>query len=101
MLGKVLATMGGFLGNILGGGMISTIMRFTGRSLGNYLERSSNDPDEYYHTKYHLNNLYIKAHTNGMPIPLIFGKARVGGHIILFPEFNCANNTILFISSII
>ncbi len=82
MLGQVFSTMGGFFGNLLGGGMISTIMRFAGRSLGNYLERSSNDPDEYYHTKYHLNNLYIHADTKGKPIPLVFGKARVAGHII-------------------
>ena len=79
MLGQVFATFGGFLGNVLGGGMISTIMRFAGRSLGNYLERSSGDPEEYYHTKYHLNNLYINANTNGKTIPLVFGKARVAG----------------------
>ena len=82
MLGQVFATMGGFFGNMLGGGMLSTIMRFAGRSLGNYLERSTNDPEEYYHTKYHLNNLYINADTNGKTIPLIFGKARVAGRII-------------------
>ena len=83
MLGQVFSTMGGFVGHLIGGGgMISTIMRFAGRSLGNYLEHSNNDPDEYYHTKYHLNNLYIHADTNGKPIPLIFGKARVAGHII-------------------
>jgi len=82
MLGQVFATFGGFLGNVLGGGMISTIMRFAGRSLGNYLEQSSSDPEEYYHTKYHLNNLYINANTNGKTIPLVFGRARVVGNII-------------------
>ena len=82
MLGQVFSTMGGVFGNLMGGGMISTIMRFAGRSLGNYLERSSYDPDEYYHTKYHLDNLYINTSTKGKPIPLVFGKARVPGNII-------------------
>lgn len=82
MFGKVLSTMGGFFGDWLGGGMISTVMRFAGRTLGNYLERSSNDPEEYYHTKYHLDNLYINTNTNGKTIALVFGKARVAGHII-------------------
>lgn len=82
MLGQIFSRIGGALGNLMGGGMISTVMRFAGRNIGNYLERNDFDPEEYYHTKYHINNLHINANTNGKAIALIFGKARLAGYII-------------------
>ncbi|MEY3197358.1 MAG: hypothetical protein RLZZ59_729 [Pseudomonadota bacterium] len=82
MLGRIFSSFGGFFGNFFGGGIISTVMRFAGRALGNYLERTNYDPTEYYHYKHHIDNLYISTSTNGQPIPLVLGRARVAGHII-------------------
>lgn len=46
MFGRLFASVGGLLGNALGGGILSTVGRFAGRMLGNYIEQAMHEPDE-------------------------------------------------------
>ncbi|MES2215220.1 MAG: glycoside hydrolase TIM-barrel-like domain-containing protein [Pseudomonadota bacterium] len=82
MLGQIFSALGGALGDACGGGMFSTIGRFAGRSLGNYIEQSNIQAEEYYRHRRHLDNLYIEATTEGRVIPIIYGYAKVQGHMI-------------------
>ena len=39
MIGSLLSSVGGSIGKYLGGGILSTIGRYTGKLVGNYLEQ--------------------------------------------------------------
>lgn len=82
MLGKFFAQFGSTVGSALGGGILSTIGRFAGRWLGNYLERSMLDPDEHYSISNLKDKFYLQKAAFGEVIPLIFGTSKVKGRII-------------------
>lgn len=82
MISKILGSFGGLVGNMLGGGIISTILRYAGRYLGNYIIAQNHIPDDYYHISSHLDEVRQKILPFAKPIPYIFGKAKVQGQII-------------------
>lgn len=67
---------------MFGGGVLSTVFKFAGRYLGNYITESSYLPDETYSFSHHLDD--IITHPSNIPyiIPIIFGKARIRGRLI-------------------
>lgn len=82
MLGQIFSALGGMLGGAYGGGILSTIGRFAGRRLGDYLEKSTIAPDEYYRHHRHLDNMYLESMASGRPIPIVFGYAKLPGNMI-------------------
>lgn len=82
MLGQFFAALGGAIGNAYGGGILSTIGKFAGKRFGDYLEKSSIKPDEYYRHHSHLNNMYLESMASGRPIPIVFGYAKLPGNMI-------------------
>jgi hypothetical protein len=87
------SSFGGAFGGALGGGIFSTIGRFAGSMLGKYLDESSHTPDEYFHYKKQLEFLFLTSNVLNKPIPLVFGKAKVYGHIIWAKPINEVENT--------
>ncbi|QES96367.1 glycoside hydrolase TIM-barrel-like domain-containing protein [Orientia tsutsugamushi] len=97
MLIKSLGSLGGYIGKSLGGGMLSTIGRFTGRTIGNYLEfekvhqnheEHNKKVFEYYHTGKQIHSLQTVPEAYGDYIPLIFGTVKLHGTIIWIGNFN-------------
>ena len=82
MLGQIFSTLGGALGSHFGGGILSTIGRFAGSRLGAYLEQSMDEPEEFYRFHRHLDKLYLESSALGRPIPLVFGRVKLLGHMI-------------------
>lgn len=83
MLGSIMANISSRIGGYLGGGILSTLGKYTGQIAGNYLEK------KWFH-RHKLNNKFTNLRDSfkitkaeyGTPIPLIFGKMRVPGQII-------------------
>ncbi|MDP5083247.1 MAG: hypothetical protein NWP61_03275, partial [Rickettsiaceae bacterium] len=83
MLGSFLASIGGSIGKCFGGGILSTIGRYAGRRLGNYLEHKMLHRTNITHRFTNVKDgFYISKAEYGTAIPLIFGKMRVPGQII-------------------
>lgn len=82
MLGKIFGSFGGLIGNMFGGGVISTTFKFAGRYLGNYITESSYSLDETYSFSNHLDDISTQPSNFPYIIPIIFGKARIRGRII-------------------
>ncbi|MCC8415982.1 MAG: host specificity protein [Rickettsia endosymbiont of Gnoriste bilineata] len=51
MFGQILGNIGSSIGGVFGGWILSTIGRFAGKALGDYLEYLNHEPEEYYHFK--------------------------------------------------
>ncbi len=82
MFGQILAGLGSAVGGAFGGGILSTIGRFAGKTLGNYLEHLNYEAEEYYHFKNIKESFALSKAIYGQPITLIFGTSRVNGKII-------------------
>lgn len=82
MLGQIFSSLGGAIGGAYGGGILSTVGRFAGRKLGNYLEKSMIEPDEYYIHHGCLSNMYLESLAEGRPIPIAFGRVKLAGNMI-------------------
>lgn len=82
MLGQIFSSIGGAIGGAFGGGILSTVGRFAGRQLGNYLEKSAIEPDEYYRQHKYLDNMYLESFAAGRPIPMVFGYGKLPGNMI-------------------
>ena len=83
MLGSILGRIGSNIGQFFGGGILSTIGRYAGNRLGDYLNRK-------WFQKKVTNRKFVNAKESfhyskaryGTPIPLIFGRVRIDGQII-------------------
>jgi len=94
MLGSFLASIGGSIGKCFGGGILSTIGRYAGRMLGNYLEHRMLHRTSITHRFTNIKDgFYITRAEYGTPIPLIFGKMRVPGQIIWAGNVHSEQNT--------
>jgi hypothetical protein len=83
MIGSLFSKIGGRVGRYLGGGILSTIGRYTGRLLGDYLEREWFSTDKTIHKFVNAHDSFnIHAAKYGTPIPLVFGRAKIAGRII-------------------
>ncbi|WP_425363496.1 glycoside hydrolase/phage tail family protein [Candidatus Tisiphia endosymbiont of Hybos culiciformis] len=82
MFGQILGNIGSSIGGVFGGGILSTIGRFAGKALGDYLEYLNYEPEEYYHFKNIRESFVLSKAVYGHPIALVFGTARVNGKII-------------------
>ncbi len=82
MFSQILGSIGSSIGGVFGGGILSTIGRFTGKALGDYLEHLNHEPEEYYHFKNIRESFVLSKAVYGHPIALVFGTARVNGKII-------------------
>ncbi|MGV2432285.1 MAG UNVERIFIED_CONTAM: host specificity protein [Rickettsiaceae bacterium] len=49
MLEQILGSLGSFVGKMMGGGIISTALRFAGKNLGRYLSEQNYVPNHHYH----------------------------------------------------
>lgn len=83
MLGSIISSIGGSVGKYFGGGILSTIGRYAGKQLGDYLEK------KWFQKKITTNkftnvkdSFRISKAEYGTPIPLIFGRMRLYGQII-------------------
>lgn len=82
MLGQILSTISGQVGNYFGGGIMSTIGRSAGQWLGNYLTKIKLKPNEHYGVKNLHDSFHLNVARYGDVIPLIFGSSKVQGKII-------------------
>lgn len=82
MLENILGSLGSHIGKSLGGGLLSNILRFSGRLLGNYLTNLNFQPNHQYSFAKQIDNIHIGLVEDTKPIPLVYGKARVKGQII-------------------
>ncbi|HJD57567.1 glycoside hydrolase TIM-barrel-like domain-containing protein [Candidatus Tisiphia endosymbiont of Ptychoptera albimana] len=82
MFSQILGNIGSSIGGVFGGGILSTIGRFAGKTLGDYLEYLNHQPEEYYHFKNIRESFVLSKAVYGHPIALVFGTARVNGKII-------------------
>ncbi len=94
MLGSLLSTIGSSIGKYFGGGILSTIGRYAGRMLGNYLEHQALKHTMLTHKFINeKNEFFISTASYGSPIPMIFGKMRLPGQIIwIGPMIEKRNN---------
>ncbi len=88
MFGQILGSVGSSIGGVFGGGILSTIGRFAGKALGDYLEHLNYEPEEYYHFKNIRESFSLSKAVYGHPITLVFGTARVNGKIIWANQIN-------------
>lgn len=82
MLGEIFGAALKPLGGSLGGGILSTIGRFAGKTIGDYLENLDYEPEEYQRFRNIRESFHLSKAEYGQPIALIFGSARVSGKII-------------------
>ncbi|MCC8369104.1 MAG: glycoside hydrolase TIM-barrel-like domain-containing protein [Rickettsia endosymbiont of Oxypoda opaca] len=93
MFGKIFSSLGGALGNAFGGGILSTIGRFAGKTFGDYLDQLNHKPEEYHRFKNIKESFHLSAANYGEPIALVFGLARVNGKIIWANQIKEVENT--------
>ncbi|HJD56074.1 MAG TPA: glycoside hydrolase TIM-barrel-like domain-containing protein [Rickettsia endosymbiont of Pyrocoelia pectoralis] len=93
MFGGFFGSLGGSVGNAFGGGIFSSIGRFAGKMLGDYLDQLNHQPPEYEHIKNFKESFKYLTVDYGEPIPLIFGTARVSGKIIWADQIKEIENT--------
>ncbi|ABV74743.1 hypothetical protein A1C_02190 [Rickettsia akari str. Hartford] len=72
----------GVIGNALDGGIFSSVGRFAGKMLGEYLDQLNHAPIEYDNIKNFKESFKYVTANYGAAIPLIFGTARVNEKII-------------------
>ncbi len=83
MFGSILANVGGSIGKYFGGGILSTLGRYGGRLLGNYLDNQWLHRTKTVHKFTNIKDSFsISTAKYGAPIPLVFGRMRVPGQII-------------------
>jgi hypothetical protein len=82
MFDKIFSNIGNFLGKSIGGSIFSTIGRVVGNKIGEYLDDLNREIDEQYRERYILDHFILRQEIYGLPIPIIFGKARTNGKII-------------------
>ena len=83
MLGSFFSSVGGTIGKYFGGGILSSIGRYAGRYIGDFLERKWFYKKEVFQKYANLKESFtLSMAVSGSPIPLIFGKNRVVGKII-------------------
>ncbi|MCF8494882.1 MAG: hypothetical protein K9G65_05795 [Rickettsiaceae bacterium] len=83
MFGSFLANIGSGLGKYFGGGILSTIGRYGGRLLGDYLDSQWLHRTKTVHKFTNVKDSFsICTAKYGSPIPLVFGRMRVPGQII-------------------
>jgi hypothetical protein len=82
MLGSIFSSIGNFVGNIFGGGVLSSAGRFIGKWIGDSLEDDEDNIHETCRIGRVKNKLYPISNANGQIIPLVFGTSRVEGRII-------------------
>lgn len=83
MLGSLLSGIGGAIGKCFGGGILSTIGKYAGNALGNYIDKKLTHRDTYSHKFTNAKDaFYVSTAEYGAPIPLIFGRMRIEGQII-------------------
>ena len=70
------------LGNISGGGMLTTIARNVSGAIGSYIDSSSTEIRALGHTRYILDNFIINQDIYSQHIPIVLGKARIDGKLI-------------------
>lgn len=90
MLGQIFSALGGSIGNFFGGGIVSSVCRFAGRMLGNYIENDINGPTEKL-IEGSIKDFYINNQLQES-IPLVFGLAKVRGRIIWAAPINKQKN---------
>lgn len=94
MLGSLLASIGSSLGKYFGGGILSTIGRYAGRFVGNFLERKWFHRSRTIHRFTNVkDSFHIAKAEYGRPIPLVFGRMRVPGQIIWADRIIAKRNT--------
>ncbi|WP_016916609.1 hypothetical protein [Rickettsia honei] len=82
MFGSFFSSLGGTVRNAFGGGIFSSVGRFVGKMLGEYLDQLNHEPIEYDNIKNFKESFKYVTANYREPIPLIFGTARVNGQII-------------------
>jgi len=82
MLSKILGSFGSFLGGMLGGGPISSILKYAGRYIGNYIEHSAYSPETFFASKGHIDDIYNPISNFPYPISIVFGTGKVRGRVI-------------------
>ncbi len=83
MFGAFFSSLAGSIGNYLGGGILSSIGRYAGKYIGNFLERKWFYKKEVFEKYANLKESFSLAMASpGSPIALVFGKVRVTGKII-------------------
>ena len=94
MIGSIVSSVGGSLGKYFGGGILSTIGRYTGRLAGDYLEKKWFKRDK---TTHRFTNIHDSFHISmakyGNPIPLTFGRVKTPGQIIWADQIIEKRNT--------
>nr|WP_242402799.1 hypothetical protein [Rickettsia monacensis] len=82
MFESFFSSLGGTVGNAFGDGIFSSVGRFAGKMLGEYLDQLNHEPIEYDNIKNFKESFKYVTANYGEAIPLIFGTARVNGKII-------------------
>jgi|GEM_PF-5711471 len=88
MLEQFFSAVGSAIGGSFGGGILSTIGRYAGKLLGDYLDDIDYDPpappepEEYFSLKNVKDSFNLSLCSYGTPIPLIFGTVKLEGKII-------------------
>lgn len=82
MFGSFFSSLGGTIGSTFGGGIFSSVGRFAGKVLGEYLDQLNHEPVEYDYVRNFKDSFKCVTASYGEPIPLIFGTVRVNGKII-------------------
>lgn len=93
MFKQILSSAGGSLGGAFGDGIFSSIGRFAGGMLGNYLDRLDYEPEEFYQFRNIRDSFTLTKATPGEPIPLVFGSVKVPGKIIWATQVKEVKNT--------
>jgi len=93
MFGQIFSSIGSTIGGAFGGGILSSIGRFAGKMLGDYLENSNYEPEEYYNFKNIKESFHCSKAVYGQTIPLIFGSMKINGKIIWANQIKEIQNT--------
>jgi hypothetical protein len=93
MFGQIFGAIGSFIGGQFGGGILSTVGRFFGKNLGEYIDHlNDEDDEEYLRYRNVKNGFYLNIARYGENIPLIFGHSKVIGKIIWADEIKIVEN---------
>lgn len=94
MLGQIFAALGSHIGSFFGNSALTSLGRFAGKSLGNYLDRKWSHKKEY-RSSYEIGkeNFTFQLTKEGDAIALIFGKAKVQGSLIWVDKIQEIYNT--------
>ncbi|GAB4167813.1 MAG: hypothetical protein Tsb006_6680 [Rickettsiaceae bacterium] len=94
MLGSILSSIGGSIGQYFGGGILSSIGRYAGRYLGNHLDKQWLHRSKTTHKFTNIrDSFYISKAEYGRPIPLVFWRMKVPGQIIWADQITEKRNT--------